>query len=56
MKALDEDTRARLLRQCDAGELHPPIKVMPLATLALERIPPEAKRAARALLRMKPAR
>ncbi len=53
MKELDHDARRRLLQQTNllrlqsaAGELHPPIKAMPV----------EAKRAARALLRMKPAR
>ena len=49
MKALDHDARLRLqtsLRQSVAAELHPPITALPL----------EATRAARALLRMKPAR
>jgi len=53
MKSLDPDGLRRLLQQTSllrqqsaTGELHPPISAMPL----------EAKRAARALLRMKPAR
>ena len=45
MKSLDHDARGRLLQQCAAGELYPPIAV-----------PLEAKRAERVLLRMKPAR
>lgn len=53
MKSLDHDGRRRLLQQTSllrlqsaAGKLDPPITAMPV----------EAKRAARALLRMKPAR
>lgn len=53
MKALDHDGRQRLLEQTSllrlqsaAGELHPPIRAIPI----------EAKRAERSLLRLKPAR
>lgn len=53
MKSLDHDARRRMVQQTSllrlqnaADELQPPSTAMPL----------EAKRAARALLRMKPAR